>query len=951
MFERLAQDWTLDSDDLALVGRARGVLNRMRFALDLCSLRATGAFVVDWEAIPVVVINHVASQLSVPPQERVPANQRRATTTAHRRRIREHLGYVPFSGAAESSLTQWLDARAAEGARPSELFDDAVARLREQRVVLPATSTLERLVRAVDAKMEDELVRVLADQLPAQAREAIDELLEVEEGKSKSELFGLRESARSAKGRNIVEQLGRLATLERFPFGELVFPVGAENRGPDLAEQLRGYDAWDLRRLAPERRYALVACFVEQARSRLLDDALLMNDVYLTGMRRRGKRRHETDRARKRQVGREGTYKVLTHALESIDADAPGAAWQEAIEEHGEDVFREYIVAGLAINERDRNGLRDAICNGYSGLRRYLPTFWKLPRRAESGSEDLLRAIELVRQLDTGEIDSLPANTPYGFVKTTWRQGLLDKDKRVVNRRLWEVSLAFAVRDALRAGDLYVVGSHQHASFADLVYDEEQWEAERAAAYEKLGLPDNPARFLKALGDELRDAARALSRGLGRNSYASLRGDRLKTAREPRREVPAEAERLRATLESSLPHVRLEQVLLETDRMCQFTEPLREGQRPKNKPVRRSALLAALVAHGANLGTVAMQESTEDLEPGEVERASRQCLRPDTLRAANRRIVDFHASLPITRAWGTGERSSSDGQRFKITADTLLASYYPRHFGFYERAVNAYSHTSDLHTVFATRVISCKDSEAIHVLDGLLHNDTILDPREHSVDTHGATLAMFGLCRLLGFDLRPRLAGIAKYNLYKDRANRRVGGNLEPLFTGAVDAELIRSQYDVLVRTAASLVVQTAPAHVVVQRLTANKRSQLARALAELGRLVRTIYILRYLHDPELRAAVRRQLNRGEGRHVLAGRIMNTGEGAFTTGNVEQLANKATALSVLSNVFVCWNTVQYQHLHGVLFPGEPFDLGLLSYVSPMVFRHVNLNGMYRFEGF
>jgi len=105
--------------------------------------------------------------------------------------------------------------------------------------------------------------------------------------------------------------------------------------------------------------------------------------------------------------------------------------------------------------------------------------------------------------------------------------------------------------------------------------------------------------------------------------------------------------------------------------------------------------------------------------------------------------------LDLSVVWGDGTRSSSDGQWFGVQAGSLLGALYPRYFGYYDRAVTVYTHTSDQFSVFGTRAISCSAREAVYVLDGLLENDTILRPREHSTDTHGFTEHLFGLCYLL----------------------------------------------------------------------------------------------------------------------------------------------------------------------------------------------------------
>ena len=151
----------------------------------------------------------------------------------------------------------------------------------------------------------------------------------------------------------------------------------------------------------------------------------------------------------------------------------------------------------------------------------------------------------------------------------------------------------------------------------------------------------------------------------------------------------------------------------------------------------------------------------------------------------------------------------------------MVAAFYPRYFGYYDRAVTVSTHQADRGPVFGARAISCAEREATYVLDALVENDTILAIREHHTDTHGATEHIFGLCHLLGFAFMPRFKDIASQRLFKvDRATSY--GSIDSLFDGTVDIALIREQWDQLVRVAASLKQRTAPAHVVLMRLASS---------------------------------------------------------------------------------------------------------------------------------
>jgi TnpA family transposase len=126
----------------------------------------------------------------------------------------------------------------------------------------------------------------------------------------------------------------------------------------------------------------------------------------------------------------------------------------------------------------------------------------------------------------------------------------------------------------------------------------------------------------------------------------------------------------------------------------------------------------------------------------------------------------------------------------------------------------------------------------------------------HTTDTHGFTEALWGLCHLLGIDFMPRLKDLADQRLWRINISQ-IPDSVAGLFAGNADAVAIIEHWDQLVRIAASLKARTAPAHVVLQRLTSSGPSdRVAKALTALGRLVKTRNILRYLHDEPLRRRI-----------------------------------------------------------------------------------------------
>jgi TnpA family transposase len=176
-------------------------------------------------------------------------------------------------------------------------------------------------------------------------------------------------------------------------------------------------------------------------------------------------------------------------------------------------------------------------------------------------------------------------------------------------------------------------------------------------------------------------------------------------------------------------------------------------------------------------------------------------------------------------------------------------------------------------------------------------------------------------------------------------------GVFTPLLTKTADLRIVEEQWEEMMRVALSLKQRTAPAHVIVQRLTNSFPSdRLSKAFTNLGRVIKTQYILRYLTDRDLRRTVQLQLNKGEYRHKLPRRIFFANQGEFTTGDYEEIMNKASCLSLVSNAILYWNTLKITEIVDQLrAQGDEVEPATLAHISLLPFRHVVPNGTYFIE--
>ena len=125
------------------------------------------------------------------------------------------------------------------------------------------------------------------------------------------------------------------------------------------------------------------------------------------------------------------------------------------------------------------------------------------------------------------------------------------------------------------------------------------------------------------------------------------------------------------------------------------------------------------------------------------------------------------------------------------------------------------------------------------------------------------------------------------------------------------------------------------------------RQNGLAIALRELGRIERTLFILDWLQNVELRRRVHAGLNKGEARNALARAVFIHRLGEIRDRSFEQQRYRASGLNLVTAAIVLWNTVYLEQATQVLREaGKLPNNGMLRYMSPLGWEHINLTGDY-----
>jgi TnpA family transposase len=962
----LVECWTLSSVERQLLDQ-RTQRGRLGLAVLLKFFQCEGRFPHSHKEVPLPAVDYVAEQLAVPAMTWCDYPLKGRSGSRDREQLRTFLGFRQATSDDAEHIQQWLRQEVLpQDQDPRHVKSAVFDWCRTHGIEPPTSDRIDRVIgtavhafetdffadmhRQLSLVTQERLQALLVSPPPAEPPEAPEELADL------ATLSHLKADPGHVGLASVLKEIAKLKRINdtQLPaalFGDVPQKILERYR---LRVSTESVD--QLRRHPDPIRYTLLAAFCWQRRRAIIDGLvdLLMQIVHRVSVNAERKVLTEITGGLEKVHGKT----LLLFRLAEAAVQQPHGVVSEVLfpvvdEQTLQDLVKEYRSKGPTYQRHVHTVLRSSYSHHY---RRMLPLLLDtLTFRSNNGAHqpviDALAWLQAHRD-SRQQFVSCEAVPIDGVVRPHMQEMLVEEGPHGterMNRINYELCVLQALRDRLRCKEIWVEGADRFRNpDDDLPAD---FSAKRADYYATLKQPMDAERFIDDLQQAMEQALAHFDAHLPANPKVRLRTYGTKrivvTPLDPQAE-PTQLQRLKVEIGRRWPMTSLLDVLKETDLRVGFTDVFTSlGTREVlERETLQPRLLLCLYGLGTNTGLKRMASSHHDLTYRELLYTRHRFIEKNALREAIRRVVNATLAARLPHIWGEGTTScAADGKKFGAWDQNLMTEWHIRYGG---RGVMIYWHVEKKSACIYSQLKRCSSSEVASMIEGVLRHCTEMQVERQYVDSKGQSEVGFAFCHLLGFDLLPRLKAIASQKLYRPVSGRASDyPNLQDILTRPINWELIRQQYDEMMKFATALRLATAEPEAILRRFTRhNLQHPTYQALAELGKAVKTIFLCRYLDSEPLRQEINEGLNVVENWNSANGFIFYGKGGEIATNRLEDQEISVLSLHLLQACLVYINTLMIQQVMespSWLAKMGPADLRGLS---PLIYHHINPYGIF-----
>lgn len=843
--------------------------------------------------------------------------------------------------------------------RPDHLKDAVFEQCRKLCSEPPAVEQIRRLVGSAVQRHETRFCETISGKLDSATVDRLDTLLEADPSEEDEGGWTVWQTLKDEPGRAGLDSVkgaaSRLRLLRQVGLPAELFQGVAPKLIERYAKRAAVEEPFELRRHAGPLKATIMAAFLQRRVEDLTDHLvdLLVETVHKIG---KGAEKN-IDSSLERALQKKASRKISKlYQIAKASVDEPKGAVEDVIFPVAPEPWLRTLIKEIEASSDYKGKVRRALHRSYrSHYRPMLPEILNSLefRCTNTRYQPIMEALSILKEHLHHKRPTYPKGVQRplkGVVASDWMSLVVDEEgkRRKINRTAYEICVLKALREQLRRREIWVIGSRRYRDpEEDLPRD---FEERKAAYYEDLGIPLDAKAFTAALREELTRQLKALDKGMPTNSKVKIvrkKGEhRISISPLEAKPDPENLAILKQEVNRRWWGTSLLDMLKETHLRVGFTQYLRSGtERSRmDETTLQRRLLLCLFGLGTNTGIKSMESRPAD-DYKDLLYVRRRFVSAEGLRQAIAKVVNATLAARLPRIWGEATTAcASDSKQFGAWDQNLLTEYHLRYGG---RGVMVYWHVEKNATCIYSQLKRVSSSEAAYMIEVVLRHCTDMEVNRQYVDSHGQTTVAFAFCRLLGFELMPRLKDINRQKLHKAEAGQ-VFENLELVMAPkAINWGLMEEWLDAMVKHAVALKLGMADAESILRRFTRNNiQHPMYKALFELGKVIKTIFLCRYLSFEEMRQEVHEGLNVVESWNSTNGFISYGKAGELATNRRENQEISLLCLHLLQASLVYINTLMIQEVLGDPEWLKRMTIRDLAALSPLLTLHINPYGRF-----
>lgn len=881
------------------------------------------------------------------------------TIKRYRQQIRDHLGFrEPLTADAKEYIEYLKNSVLLQNPSNEVILEQTQLYFDSKNIELFRNKPLKRHIASAQYQFEQNLFQTVFDHLNSSDFYLIDQIL-TEDGERPNEnviaLVELKKDIPGARLKNARLAIKKIELLNKISLPKTLCTNQSRKLLVKYHDRIMALSPSNILEFSTTAKYAVVAMFCHIRLQNMLD-ALADTFVKLIHRMRTNAERSVRDYVlgEVERVG--GKFNILKQ-IATIAVDNPKGIIEDKIYP---EVSREKLLEiiddlekrGPWFKEQVQNKIKSTYSHGNRVVLLLILSAFSL-KAEHADYQPFIQAIEFIKKHwnKTDTENYLTTPPVENIIPTAWENAVFTDDKqKSINKYNYEVVVLEQLKSFLGYKAIWIENSYRYRNPKDdLPLD---FKENKQKYLKMLGLPNRGNSFTKKLKTLLTGRLHSLNKSIVNNDKVKIKTSKanknISISPSDAQEAPKNLEALQQEIIKRWSSINLIDILKECDLLINFTNKMETiGRSSKISPRDlRKRLLLCLYGIGSNTGLKRISIANGDVNFSDLCYVKNRFINKINVKNAIRAVVDNVLKIRDPTVWGKATTSvACDSTQISAWDQNLLNEFHHR---YKNKGVMIYWHVDKKALCIYSQLKTCFSSEVGAMMKGVIDHDTKMNMSRVFVDTHGQSVIGFASAYMLGFDLLPRFKAINKQKICGvNSKDKKKYTHISPIMKGSINWKLIEDNYAEVVKYMVALKLGIIEPSVLVKRFSNdNFNHPVYKALMEVGKANKSIFLCQYFEDENLRIEINEGLNVVERLNHVMDFIFYGQLGEIKTNKTTDQELSVLCLHLLQACMVYINTLIIQqvlsesHWQGRLTPEDYRAL------TPLLSTHINPYGLF-----